>query len=120
MTVAPRRSTTRVILKSTNSDYSLSLTTGPDGTFESASVPVGAYQVTVTQAGFAPAAQDVVVVSGSAPVLHSQLVIGTAREVVNVSESALVASSEVVTPTTMISRGEIQTTPGADLSNSLN
>jgi len=110
----------QVILKSTNSDYSLRLTTGPDGTFESASVPVGAYRVSVTQAGFAPAAQDVVVASGSAPVLHFQLVIGTTREEVNVSETALTADAYLIAPTTMISRGEIQTTPGADLSNSLN
>jgi hypothetical protein len=110
----------QVTVKSSSSDFSLNLTTNMDGTFESASVPVGAYQVTVTQPGFAPAAQEVVVASGSAPLLHFQLVIGTAREVVNVSEAALVASAEVMTPTTIISRGEIQTTPGGDLSNSLN
>ncbi len=110
----------RVTLKSTTSDYSLNLTTAMDGTFESATVPVGAYQASVILPGFAPALQDVVVVSGSAPVLHFQLVIGTAREVVNVSEGALAVSPEVITPTTVISRGQIQTTPGADLSNSLN
>jgi outer membrane receptor protein involved in Fe transport len=110
----------RVTLKSTTSDYSLNLTTGMDGAFESASVPVGAYEASVILPGFEPALQDVMVVSGSAPVLHFQLVIGTAREVVNVSEGALAVSPEVITPTTVISRREIQTTPGADLSNSLN
>ena len=36
-------------------------------------LPAGAYRVTVTKEGFAPAARDVVVVSGSAPTLHFQL-----------------------------------------------
>src|SRR6202049_2567782 len=85
----------RVILKSTGSDYSLSLTTNDEGAFETVSVPVGAYQVSVTRDGFEPSSQSVVVVSGSAPVMHFQLVIGTTRQVVNVSEAALVASPEV-------------------------
>lgn len=109
-----------VTLKSTDSDFSLNLTTKDDGTFETASVPVGAYQVRVTRDGFATSAQNAVVVSGSAPVLHFQLVVGTSREVVNVSETALAANPEVMTPTTVIDRKEIQMTPGANLSNSLN
>ena len=109
-----------VTLKSADSDYSINLTTNTDGVFETASVPAGAYQVNVTRDGFAPAAQSVVVVSGSAPVLHFQLAIGASREVVNVSEAALSASPDVITPTTIISRKEIQMTPGANLSNSLN
>jgi len=68
----------RVTLKSVDSDYSMNLTTNDGGVFESASVPVGAYQVSVTRDGFASAFQSVVVVSGSAPVLHFQLVIGAA------------------------------------------
>ena len=38
----------------------------------------------------------------------------------SVAESALAVNPEQVTPTTIISRGEIQTTPGADLTNSMN
>ncbi len=110
----------RVTLKSTASDYSLCLTTNDDGVFETSSLPVGAYQVGVTRDGFVPAVQSVVVLSGSAPVLHFQLAIGTSHEVVDVSETALVASPDVVTPTTIVSREEIRTTPGAGLSNSLN
>lgn len=109
----------RVIVKSIASDYSVTLTTNDTGAFETLSVPVGAYQVSVIREGFEPAVQSVVVVSGSAPVLHFQLVIGIPREVVNVSESALVAGTEVITPTTIVNRKEIQMTPGASLSNSL-
>ena len=109
----------QVVLKAGSSDYLRTQTTGGDGTFEVNSVPVGAYQVTVTRDGFAPSAEDVVVVSGSAPVLHFQLAIGMTEQVVNVEEGALAANPEWMTPTTMVSRAEIQNTPGADLSNSL-
>jgi hypothetical protein len=110
----------RVVLKSASSDYSETLTTDAAGGFETASVPVGAYTVTVTHDGFAPSAQAVVVSSTSSPVLHFQLALGVTQQAITVSESALAVNPEVMTPTTIISRGEIQTTPGADLSNSLN
>jgi hypothetical protein len=109
-----------VLVKSTTSDFSRTLSTGPDGNFEATSLPVGAYQVTVTQHGFAPEAQEIVVTSGSAPVLHFQLVVGARTEQVTVSEAALAVNPEQMTPTTVVSRSEIATTPGADLSNSLN
>jgi outer membrane receptor protein involved in Fe transport len=108
-----------VLLKSVTSDYSQTVSTDSDGAFEATSVPVGAYRVTVTRDGFAPASQDVVVASGSAPVVHFQLSLGAISEVVNVQESALAVNPEQTTPTTMISRKEIAMTPGADLSNSL-
>jgi outer membrane receptor protein involved in Fe transport len=109
-----------VLLKAISSDYSQTVSTDSDGAFEATAVPVGAYRVTVTRDGFAPASQDVVVASGSAPVVHFQLSLGAVSEVVNVQESALAVNPEQVTPTTMISRKEIAMTPGADLSNSLN
>jgi outer membrane receptor protein involved in Fe transport len=109
-----------VVLKSTTSDYSQTVSTDTDGGFEATSVPVGAYRVTVMRDGFAPASEEVVVASGSAPVLHFQLSIGAVQAAVNVQESALAVNPEQITPTTMISRQEIAMTPGADLSNSLN
>jgi outer membrane receptor protein involved in Fe transport len=109
----------QVVLKSAGSDYSQTLRTDPNGSFEAAAVPAGAYLVTVTQDGFAPAAQEVVVASTSSPVLHFQLAIGTTQQVVNVSETALAVNPEMMTPTTVISRRELETTPGANLSNSL-
>jgi len=110
----------QVVLKSTSSDFSRTLSTGQDGNFEATSIPVGSYQVTVTQAGFAPAAQEVVVASGSAPVLHFQLNLGAVTQSVNVSEGALAINPEQMTPAVMISRQQIQAMPGADLSNSFN
>jgi Carboxypeptidase regulatory-like domain len=75
----PLKSGARIVIttiqKFSTDHYSLNLIANYDGTFETASVPVGAYQVNVTRDGFAPAAQNVVVISGSAPVLHFQLVV---------------------------------------------
>ena len=109
----------RVVVKSSNSDYSQRLTSNADGAFEATALPVGSYVVTVTAEGFGPSQQQIVVASGSAPILHFQLAIGTRSEQVTVSESALAVSPDQITPTTIISRSEIATTPGADLSNSL-
>ncbi len=109
----------QIEIKSATSDYLRRLSTASDGAFETASVPVGAYRITVTHDGFATASQTLVVSSGAAPVVHFQLVLGSAAQSVTVDESALAVSPDVVTPTTIISRKEIQQTPGADLSNSL-
>ena len=63
----------RIVIQSTTSDFAQNLLSGVEGNFETPSLPAGAYRVTVTKEGFAAAAQEVVVVSGSAPVLHFQL-----------------------------------------------
>ena len=109
-----------VVLKSASSDYSQTATTDAEGAFEATPVPVGAYRITVTMDGFAPSAQEVVVASGSSPLLHFQLMIGNVSEAVNVSEQAMAVNPEQMTPTTVISRSEIDSTPGANLSNSMN
>ncbi|MBZ5576160.1 MAG: TonB-dependent receptor [Acidobacteriia bacterium] len=109
----------QVVVKANDSDYSRQLVTGSDGAFEVTALPVGAYRVTVTHDGFAPAMQQIVVSSGAAPVLHFPLAIGARSEQVTVSENALAAEPEHVTPSTIVSRQEIAATPGADLSNSL-
>src|SRR5271165_5788523 len=109
----------QVTIKSSTSDYSQQLTTDVEGRFESGALPVGAYQVTAARDGFAPSEKEIVVASGSAPVMHFQLALGAAHEQVTVSEDALAVNPEQMTPTTIVSRSEIATTPGADLSNSL-
>ena len=110
----------RVMVKSSSSDFSQTVTTGSDGSFEIA-VPVGEYEIAVEHEGFARSEQDLVVASaGGAPVLHFQLAIAKVQEAVTVPESVLTVNPERMTPTNIVSRSEIQTTPGADLSNSLN
>ncbi len=109
-----------VAIKATNSDFVQLSTTDASGTFETALVPIGRYEVTVTLDGFQPSAQQVVIASRQAPILHFQLALGAVTEVVQVEDKALTAGAETMTPTTIISRGEIRETPGAELSNSMN
>src|SRR5437879_5825912 len=78
-----------VVVKSNTSDYAQKLATDTDGGFEASALLVGAYLVTVSKDGFARSVQEVVIASGSAPVLHFQLVIGTRTEQVTVAEGAL-------------------------------
>jgi len=108
----------QAVLQSVDSDFSRTLSTAEDGGFEADAIPVGAYRVTVTHAGFAPVEQEVVVTSGSAPVLHFQLKLGTVSQSLDVSEQASAVNPEQATPTVMVSRKEIEDAPGADLSNS--
>ena len=110
----------QVVVQSTTSDYRQTLTTGPDGNFETATVPLGQYRVTVTKQGFQPAELETVVASTEAPILHFQLAVGKTSQTVNVQEQALAVNPDTTTPTTIISRNEIRETPGAGLSNSLN
>jgi hypothetical protein len=110
----------QVMIRSATSDFSRSVMTDAQGTFEAAGLPVGEYEVTVSREGFEASNQKVVVVSGSAPVVHFQLSIGKARQSVNVSETATAVNPETMTPTTLVDREEIRNTPGADLTNSLN
>src|SRR5229473_528985 len=108
-----------VIIKAQDSDWTQTQKTNDDGEFEFAAVAIGQYTVTVEQPGFAAAQQSVVVNSGSAPVLHFELQLAHARQTITVSGEPVTASTDSVTPTSLLSREDIQTTPGADRSNSL-
>jgi outer membrane receptor protein involved in Fe transport len=109
-----------VVVKSASSDYSQRLTTDADGVLEAGALAPGEYTVTVSKDGFSPSVQRIVIGSGSAPVLHFQLALGTRNEQVTVSEGAMAVNPERMTPVTIVSRNEIALTPGADLSNSMN
>ena len=82
-------------------------------------MPAGQYRVHVSAAGFAEAEQSLVVTSGTAPVLHVQLRLAAQRESIEVSASPEAVNPQTATPTTLVTRQDIQRTPGADLSNSL-
>jgi hypothetical protein len=108
-----------VIIKAQDSDWTQTQKTNDDGEFEFAAVAIGQYMATVEQPGFAAAQQSVVVNSGAAPVLHFELQLAQARQTITVSGEPVTASTDSVTPTSLLSREDIQTTPGADRSNSL-
>ncbi len=108
-----------VDLKAEHSDYAQHQKTNPDGEFDFSAVPLGEYTVTVTVAGFQPAKQNLIVESGTSPVLHFQLDLAGVTEKTVVTGEAVEATLDSVTPTTLLSRQDIQDTPGADRTNSL-
>ena len=108
-----------VMLRSKTSDWAMTANTDATGQFFFNGVAVGAYTVTIVAPGFNQASASVVVDSGSQPVLHFSLSVATAKETVNVSGAAEAVPTDSATPTTLVSRSEIQSTPGADRSNSL-
>jgi hypothetical protein len=108
-----------VDLKAQHSDWAQHQKTNDNGEFDFSAVPLGEYTVTVTVANFRPAAQSVVVTSGSSPVLHFQLELAGIAEKTVVTGEPVSAALDSVTPTTLLSRQDIQNTPGADRTNSL-
>ena len=108
-----------VTLKAQNSEWAKSQASIDNGEFESTSVPIGNYTATVTSKGFQEVRQDVIVQSDTSPVLHFELTIAGASENVTVSETPVEAPMDTVTPTTMVSRIDIQQTPGADRTNGM-
>ena len=108
-----------VEIKSTNSAWSRTMKTDDNGEFSFPAVPLGDYVVTVKAAGFNAAEQAVRLASDTSPVLHIALAVAGVSERVVVSEAPEEASTQSVTPTTMLSRANIENTPGADRTNGL-
>jgi hypothetical protein len=108
-----------VMLRAKSSDWAKSVTTDINGEFQLNAVPLGDYSVSVASQGFAQTTQDVTVISGSVPVVHFQLQLASANEKVTVSAAPAVVATDSATPTTLVSRVDIERTPGADRTNSL-
>jgi hypothetical protein len=108
-----------VMLKAKSSDWAKSVTTDATGEFQLNAVPLGDYSVSVASQGFAQTSQDVTVISGTVPVVHFQLRVASDKEQIIVSDSSTILSTESATPTTLVSRLDIERTPGADRTNSM-
>jgi Carboxypeptidase regulatory-like domain/TonB dependent receptor/TonB-dependent Receptor Plug Domain len=101
-----------VMLKAADSDFVLQATTGANGEFEMEAAPIGVYRLTVEASGFASATQTLTVASGTNPVVHMMLEVGSASESVTVNGE--LSAVDTATPTTLITREMIDETPGAD------
>jgi hypothetical protein len=110
---------TNLTLKATDSDYTRTTSSDADGQFIFDAVPLGTYSITVSRPGFASAQQPVTVLSGASPVLHFELQIASRSEEVSVVAETAPAQMESVTPTTLVGRNQIDSTPGATRTNSL-
>jgi Carboxypeptidase regulatory-like domain/TonB-dependent Receptor Plug Domain len=108
-----------VMLRANSSDWAKTTNTDDNGEFQFNAVPIGEYTVTVDVPGFTEMSQTVVVKSGTQPVLHLALRVATKGETVNVSGAPEVAPTDSSTPTTLVDRAQIESTPGADRTNSL-
>jgi len=108
-----------VMLRAKASDWAQTTNSDANGEFEFQAVPIGEYSVSVASPGFAQTAQDIVVISGTQPVVHFQLQVAGRSENVTISGTPETAPTDTVTPTTLISRLDVQQTPGADRTNSL-
>jgi outer membrane receptor protein involved in Fe transport len=108
-----------ITLKAQNSDFTQSADSNSNGEFDFSSVPIGNYTVTVSSNGFQEMRQDIMLASDTSPVLHFQMAVAGAKEDVVVSETVGAATTDSVTPTTMVSRTNIQQTPGADRTNGM-
>ncbi|WP_161557517.1 TonB-dependent receptor [Acidisarcina polymorpha] len=109
----------QLTLKAQNSDLTQTMDSDVNGEFVFTAVPIGNYTVTVLSKGFQQASQDVGVQSDTSPVLHFQLTIEGATENVVVPETAAGPTTDSATPTTMLSRTDIQRTPGAERTNGM-
>jgi len=108
-----------VTLKAQNSDWTQSQDCDDKGEFDFTSVPIGNYTVTVSLPSFQPTQQAVIVQSDTSPVLHFMLAVASVHETISVSGTAVEATIDSVTPTTMVSRIDIEETPGADRTNGM-
>ena len=100
-----------VTVKAAASSFELKAITGPDGEFNLESVPLGVYRVAIEANGFAREEEVVTLQSGTNPVLHFALNVASVKTTVTVDEASEPVDS--VTPTTLISRLDIDETPGA-------
>ena len=109
----------QVTLKSATSEWSQTATTDSGGEFAFISVPIGDYVLTVSQPDFETRSQIVTVTSGFSPVAHVQLAKGPSLPAVTVTAAMDTAVPVTATPTTVVSREDIERTPGAEQTNNL-
>jgi hypothetical protein len=104
-----------VTLTEAESTFTLIAKTSAEGEFDLQQAPIGVYNLKISAPGFAPTEQALTVASGTNPVLHIQLAVApTAQTVVVHGSQASLSASDSVTPTTLITRADIDLTPGAE------
>jgi hypothetical protein len=104
----------KITLQPVDSGFVLHAATDAEGAFELPQAPLGVYRLTVKAPGFAPASETVTVASGTSPFLHLPLAVAGAHESITIAATgAAEESADSVTPTTLITRAQIEQTPGA-------
>ncbi len=109
----------RIVLRAVHSDLFFTADTNSDGAFSIQAVPPGIYNITVSSNGFATLEQTLAVTSNGSELLHFPLQVASVRQTAEVRAEPQTVNRDSVTPETMISRADIEETPGADRTNSL-
>jgi outer membrane receptor protein involved in Fe transport len=109
----------KVILRSTNSEWSQRTVSDQAGEFHFDNVPLGEYRVIVEAPGFASTEQTLVLTSERDAKPHFSLSVAHVAETVDVQDVAPAVNPESSTSTNIVSRAAIHQTPGADSTNSL-
>jgi outer membrane receptor protein involved in Fe transport len=105
-------------LQANDSAFTMTAETGDDGEFHFDAVPLGTYTVTADAAGFTSQSQLLVVVSGSAPVLHYQLAVATTKQEVTVTASPEDLNPDSPRRAILIDQDQISRYAGVDAANS--
>jgi outer membrane receptor protein involved in Fe transport len=108
-----------VTLKSASSDLTKSMTTNGEGSFRFQGIPLGDYSITISAADFAVTSQRFSLASGTSPVLHFELAIAAVNQSVTTIGTSNSVNLDSITPTTTLRRQDIEQTPGADRTYSL-
>ena len=108
----------QITLRASDSEYKLTTRTSASGEFRFDAVPLGQYTVSVVVPGFAAQEQLLQLASGSAPVLHFQLAVASAKEEVTVSASPEDLNPDSPRRDIFINQEQISRYAGVDASNS--
>lgn len=110
-----------VTLKSSTSAWSQTVQTDPNGEFHFDAVAIGEYSIAIHHPGFRDFLQNLVVASGSSPLLHFELKIASTSQTVQVSAEGQPQEIDTSSSTsqTLVTRSDIQSSPGATRTNSL-
>jgi hypothetical protein len=104
----------KITLQAADSAFTLQTETGPEGTFELPQAPIGVYRLTAAAPGFSTVTQPLTLASGTNPVVHIPLHLAPTIQNVRVEGlSVSQSASDTATPTTLITRKDIELTPGA-------
>ena len=110
-----------ITLKSATSAWTQTTQTNPNGEFHFDAVAIGEYSITIHHPGFRDVSENLVLTSGSSPLLHFELKIASATQSVEVSaeEQSQEIDTSSSTTQTLVTRSDIASSPGATRTNSL-
>ena len=102
-----------VLLTAVSSQFSLHAETDGTGEFDLPEAPIGTYRLAIEATGFATVDQPITLASNTNPVVHVVLKVAATNQSVVVQALDGAVATDTVTPTTLVSRANIDETPGA-------